>query len=202
MNRVWAYYPVADLWKQKADMPTARAETRAVVEDGIIYVIGGIDADSNRLATVEAYDPATNNWTEEAPLLEGKSGSTGGLLGSTIAAADGDTASGDTGDNEGYDASTNAWSLLAPDPTGRDLACGGVIAGQLFVAGGHAIGETPALSLNESFDLSTGAWTVLAPLPQPAKSAGSAVYAGRLLCFGGNASEGGPVINNVEIYQP
>ncbi|MFY9740890.1 MAG: kelch repeat-containing protein [Candidatus Sulfotelmatobacter sp.] len=202
VSRVWAYDPKTNLWRERAAMPTARAEARAVVEDGVIYVIGGVNAVSDRLTTVEAYDAATDTWAEEAPLLQGKSGSTVGLLGSTITAADGDSSSGDTGDNEGYDASTNSWSSLASDPMRRDLACGGAVAGQLYVAGGHVTGETPALNLNESFDISTNNWATLAPLPQPAKSAGSVVYAGHLLCFGGNASEGGPVINNVQIYEP
>jgi N-acetylneuraminic acid mutarotase len=203
VSKVWAYDPAKDLWVARLAMNTARAQARAVVENGIIYVIGGVDSvDGDRLTTVEAYNPVSNSWTEEAPLLEGKSGSTVGLLGSTITAADGDTSSGDTGDNEEYAASTNLWSALASDPTGRDLACGGSINGKLYVAGGHVVGETPALTVNESFDISTNSWTTLAPLPQPAKSAGFAVYAGHLFCFGGNSSEGGPVIDNVQIYEP
>jgi len=44
--------------------------------------------------------PSTNTWTEEAPLLVGKSESTAGLLGSTIVSADGYSSSEDTGDND------------------------------------------------------------------------------------------------------
>ena len=67
----------------------------------------GIQHDVERAATVESYDPATDTWTEEAPLLVGKSEPTVGLVGTTIVAADGLTDTGDNSNNESYDVSTN-----------------------------------------------------------------------------------------------
>lgn len=200
---VWAYNPKTNTWTGKAAMPTARAGAATTVENGLIYVIGGADASFNRLTTVESYNPTTNVWKEEAPLKVGKTFSSVGLVGSTIAAADGVTSSGDTGDNEAYDAATNVWSLLKADPTGRDLACGGSVNGELLIAGGRIYGKGGAAeSLNESFTPSKDTWTTLASLPQATQSAGSAVYEGQLYCFGGNATQGGASIANVQIYQP
>jgi hypothetical protein len=73
-----------------------------------------------------------------------------GMLVQTIVAADGDTVSGLTGDNEGYNASANSWSSLAADPHPRNAACTGPLGGRLFVAGGNNGG---ALSVTESFNL-------------------------------------------------
>lgn len=203
LNTVWAYSPKTNTWTSKAAMPTARASVGLAVEKDIIYVVGGYNGD--RLNTVESYNPATDAWTEEAPLLAGKSNLTVGLVGATIVAADGYTASGDTGDNEGYDATTNVWTQLAPDPSPRDSACGGSIGPQFYVAGGVNldVGNT-ALNVTESFKLSKNKWTTQASMPQAVTEPGSAVYKGRLYCIGGGSADvpDGIVFNYVQIYQP
>ena len=211
-NRVWAYSPKTKKWSAKTAMHTARQDAPAVVEKNIIYVIGGFNGSRSSgkpLATVESYNPASNNWTEEAPLLVAKQAPSVGLIGTpltgfTIVAADGNTTfgpSGFTGDNEGYNASANAWSSLKSNATARTLACARSIGPQLYVAGGiDSLG--PALSVTESYNLSKNTWRTRAPMPQPAVAAGSAVYKGLLYCFGGWASWNGSVLDSVQIYQP
>ena len=108
-NAVWAYNPKTKAWTAAAAMPTARWASEAVVEKttNIIYVIGGAANPSGNgfLATVESYNPATNTWTEEAPMLVAKAQSAAGLIGTTIVVADGATnGQGTTGDTEAYDA--------------------------------------------------------------------------------------------------
>jgi len=206
-DAVWAYNPTKKTWAAMASMPTARCSIGAAVEDNIIYVIGGNGNEGDlRLTTVESYNPATNTWTEEAPLLVGKSEPTVALVGTTIVAADGFTFSGDTGDTEGYDAATNVWTSLAADPTHRNTAFGGGIGPNLYVAGGYP-GDapgTPAITLNEAFNPKTNKWKTLAPMPQAAMFGASAVYKGQLYCIGGTSefSESGTVLGNVQIYQP
>ncbi len=192
-NAVWAYNPKKDSWSSKSPMPTGRGCTGAAVEKRIVYVIGGCDLEDpyDRLTTVESYDPATDTWTEEAPLLVGKSQPSVARVGTTIVAADGYTASGDTGDNEGYDATTNSWTSLTPDPMPRNGTCTGAIGGKLYVAGDGAS--------TESFNLSKNTWKTLASMPEPTQFPGSAVYKGLLYCFGGFW---GSALSNVQIYQP
>jgi N-acetylneuraminic acid mutarotase len=140
---------------------------------------------------------------EEAPLIVGKSEPSVGLVGTTIMAADGFTASGDTGDNEGFNA--NSWKLRTPDPTGRNESCGGSINGLLYVAGGSHGGVTNNTNVNESFNLSKNKWATLAPIPKRVAAAGSAVNKGLLYCFGGGDSTvsfQGKVFNFVQIYHP
>src|ERR1035441_5314765 len=196
-NAVWAYNPTTKTWTGKAAMPTARWGSVAVVESKI-YVVGGETKPdgSDPLATVESYNPATNTWTEEAPMLVAKGQPAAGLLGTTIVAADGGVLGGSTGDTEGYNATTNTWTTLAADPTARTGPCFGSISSQFYVAGGVST------TLTESFNLSKNKWTTLAPMPQSAGFPGSAAYNGQLYCFGGWASGSGPVLNNVQIYQP
>jgi N-acetylneuraminic acid mutarotase len=200
-NAVWAYNPKTKAWTAAAAMPTARWGSEAVVEKktNIIYVSGGETNGNGQdpVANVESYNPATNTWTEEAPMLVPKGQGAAGLIGTTIVFADGATGGNSTGDNEGYDAATNTWKSLASDPTSRYATCGGSVGSKLYVVGG-VFGNT----LTESFQLSKNKWTTLAPAPQSNLFAASAVYKGQLYCIGGWGASGGPVIGNVQIYQP
>ncbi len=199
---VQVYNPTTNTWTSKTAMPTARGSAAAVVDGGMIYVIGGNGA-TLRLNTVEKYNPATDTWSTEAPLLTGKSEPSAALLGTTIVAAGGYTTSGDTGDNEGYNVSTNKWNALTFDPTPRNAGCFASLLGQLYVAGGGNNGSPQTLT--ESFSASTNKWTTQASMPQAVISPGSAVSGGVLYCFGGSSTGvvgSGTVYNNVQIYQP
>jgi N-acetylneuraminic acid mutarotase len=203
-NAVWAYNAQTDTWSAMAAMPTARSSTGAAVYNNIVYVIGGTDGFGNRLDNVESYNPATNTWTEEAPLLVGKSEPSVGLVGSTILAADGYTAGGISGDNEGYNVSSNSWTPLASDPHPRNVACVGSLNGLLYVAGGQVNGGT-ATKLTDSFKISKNKWNNHAHMPQAVADPAPAVYDGSLYCIGGgdHGSEFvGNVFNYVQIYQP
>jgi N-acetylneuraminic acid mutarotase len=210
-NTVWAYNPKTKKWSAKAAMPTARNVAAAVVANNIIYVIGGWNGvfSGNGLATVESYNPATDMWTEENPLLVGKWAPSAGVFGTElngyrIVAPDGAAQccpSDFTGDNERYNVSTNAWTSLNPDPTARGFACFGSIGSKLYVAGGTDA-QGPALSVTESYQPSNNAWKTLAPIPQATIAPGSAVYKGKLYCFGGWTAWNGSVLDSVQIYQP
>jgi hypothetical protein len=207
-SAVWAYNPKTKAWSSKAAMPTARCSIAATVENNVIYVIGGYNG--SRLATVEGYNPATNTWTEEAPMLVGKSEPSVGLVGTkltgfTIVAAGGyygGPNGSDNGDNEGYDAATNTWTSLTSEPNPRSAACGGAVGQRMYAAsGGDYYG--PAVITTESFKLSKNAWTTLASIPQGTVAPASAIYKGRLYCLGGWASTpDGTLLNTVQIYQP
>jgi N-acetylneuraminic acid mutarotase len=208
-NAVWAYSPKTKTWSAMADMPTAREDTAAVVEKNIIYVIGGNDINNNNLATVESYNPATNTWTEEAPMLGTKASPAAGLLGTlktgyTIVAAGGAVQPGQiTGDTEGYDAATNTWTELTADPTARVYSCSGSVGAKFYDAGGYLNNGGAATTVNESFQLSKNKWTTtLAPMPQGTMLGASAVYKKQLYCMGGWATWRGTPIGNVQIYQP
>ena len=199
-NAVWAFDLQTKTWIPKSPLPTAAGQGTVVVErDNSIYVIGGWDGYS-RLNNVQRYDPATDTWTEETPLLVAKSFPTAGRFGTGIVVADGYAWNGETGDTEGYNPVSNAWISGTPDGTPRAGACGGSIGTQLYVAGGGPSGGS-AYSLTTSFSPSTNTWTRLADLPQRTDCPASAVYNGKLYCFGG--SDGSNVyLKNVQIYQP
>lgn len=49
-------------WRPGAPIPTARRMPGAASDGALLYVVGGSDG-STELATVQAYDPATDSWT-------------------------------------------------------------------------------------------------------------------------------------------
>lgn len=204
LSLVEAYDPVSNSWTTKASMPTARNSMPAVVDKGIIYVIGGYDPNTQVwYDNVESYNPATDTWTEEAPLLLATSWQSAGLLGTTIAAVDGNIApnGNSTGESEGYSVKKNAWTQLTPDPTARQQSCFAAIKGQLYVAGGYGTGTT--LSVNEAYSAKTKSWTTLASMPDAVLTPGSATLGGRLYCFGGASNVHiDNVLDDVQIYQP
>jgi len=165
---------------------------------------GNLGNGSNFVATVESYNPATNTWTTEAPMDGAKDYPAGGLIGTTIVAADGAVASGQiTGDTEGYNAATNAWSELTADPTARTGSCSGVIGSALYDASGYINNNGAATTVNDSYSLSANKWTTtLLSIPQGTMYAAPAVDNGQLYCLGGWATISGTTINNVQIYQP
>ena len=55
-------------WIELAPMPTARQEVAVAELNGRVFVIGGFGADSEVVATVEVYDPASNGWQTRTPL--------------------------------------------------------------------------------------------------------------------------------------
>lgn len=64
LDEVEVYDPVINTWASKANMLNPRLCMRGAVVDGIIYIFGGNYNERN----VQAYDPATNKWTEKTPI--------------------------------------------------------------------------------------------------------------------------------------
>ena len=76
---VEVYDPLTNRWEKRADMPTERGETDAVVIDGKIYVLGGytwrmVPGLAERFVTrIEEYNPKTDKWRKlpDMPMFRG-----------------------------------------------------------------------------------------------------------------------------------
>ena len=98
-----AYDPIRDTWTTEAPMPTDRSSPVVGVIDGRLYVAGGdrdiklaavgqTRYDSNNppwLATLEAYDPATNSWTTKTAMRTGRTWAVGGVVNGILYVAGG-----------------------------------------------------------------------------------------------------------------
>ena len=168
------------VWTTKASMPTARWGLGGGVVNGIVYAVGGAGW-STVLATVEAYDPATNTWTTKAPMptarrtavgvVNGTLYAVGGWSGSWVATV------------EAYDPATNTWTTKAPMPTARDAVAVGVANGILYAVGGLA--RTGWVGTVEAYDPATNTWTTKAPMPTARGWVGVGVANGILYAVGG-----------------
>ena len=52
----------------------ARAALTAQFLNGILYAVGGTNNEAKSLTTNEAYNPATDTWTEKAPMPTARGG--------------------------------------------------------------------------------------------------------------------------------
>jgi len=92
---VEAYDPATDTWTTEAPMLTARAGPTAGVINGTLYVVGGFPAYPQvvtSLATVEAYNPATNTWATKALMPTARGTPAGGVVNGVLYVAGGGTA--------------------------------------------------------------------------------------------------------------
>jgi N-acetylneuraminic acid mutarotase len=95
------YDPATDQWSgPRARMPIARSALGAGVYSGRIYVAGGEYQDPHMMATfraVEAYDPASNTWTEMPPMPVSRHGLAVGVISNRLYVVSGDVQSAGTG---------------------------------------------------------------------------------------------------------
>ena len=74
MNSVYVYDPQADAWTQLASMSTGQWKQASAAVGGKLYVFGaggwglGVGADTERVGTVEVYDPASDSWAQVSSL--------------------------------------------------------------------------------------------------------------------------------------
>jgi N-acetylneuraminic acid mutarotase len=81
------YDPATDTWTPRAPMPTGRSGVAGAALSGCFYVFGGEgnERDPNGIfPQVEAYDPATDTWTQLPPMPIGRHGIYAAVLGNAI----------------------------------------------------------------------------------------------------------------------
>jgi N-acetylneuraminic acid mutarotase len=167
-------------------MPTARAGLATNVVNGTIYAIGGMGGSTK----VEAYDPATDTWTQKADLrarmffgasvVDGKVYVIGGVR----------TTTGDSlASVEEYDPVTDTWTEKADMPTARDSLVTAVVDAKIYAIGGVSfesdIGMGGSLSVLEEYDPATDSWNTKASMPSDKESACVGVVSGKLYVLGG-----------------
>ena len=93
-NVVEEYDPATDQWGLvRARMPTERSGGAWAVYKGRIYVAGGEHQDNHLMAAfraLEAYDPATNSWSELPMMPMPRHGLAGAVVGNRLYLASGD----------------------------------------------------------------------------------------------------------------
>jgi len=140
------------------------------------------------VATMEAYDPATDRWTQRASLpvplhhvnvasVGGRLYVVGGLSGSSFSAS---------GATLVYDPAQDSWTPLTSMPIGTERGASGVavLDGKIVVAGGLRGVSVADASV---FDPGTNAWSPLQPLAVARDHLGAATVGGRVYAVTGRA---------------
>jgi hypothetical protein len=111
---VFKYDTVADEWSILAPMPQACAYHCAIVLDGLIYIVGVGDTETEVLR----FDPASGVWSTLAPTLNARHRSASFVLGGCIHAAGGMESECSV---ERYDVTSDTWTHVADMLAGRYL---------------------------------------------------------------------------------
>jgi N-acetylneuraminic acid mutarotase len=190
-------------WTVMAPMPNPRQEVAVAALDGLVYVIGGFGRSGQPMATVEAYDPATNQWELKAPLpvathhpaaavVNGRLFVIGGYIGGSMSSSAVQTV-------YEYEPARNAWATRAAMPTPRGALAAVVLHGRIHAVGGSGDGNTGA---HEVYDVASNRWTSANPMPTARDHLAAVAYQDRVWAIGGRTSFMGRQFDNVEIYDP
>lgn len=181
-------------WTTRAPMPTARDHLAATVVNNssgqpVLYAIGGYDGILNTaLRRVEAYNFATNTWSQKAGLPSGRAQSNGAnVIGGKIYLAGGNSSTGPTRSLYVYDPGTNSWTTKASMPVTNSSGVSGVINGKLYVLVGLCGNcSAPYPRRLYRYDPSSNTWTRRADCPRQHVYGAAGVFDGKLYVAGGD----------------
>ncbi len=199
------YDPATDRWTSKAPLPVGLHHVGIGVVRGRLYVIGGYAQSTfsvwNPVATVYAYDPAMDSWTERVSMPTARGALSVTEHDGKLYAIGGYDRKGNNAQVEVYDPLHNAWTIAAPVPTPRDHLAAATIAGKIYAIGGRIDGDySRNLVVTERYDPATDRWTRVADLPTARSGITAAVVAGKIFVFGGEGAAG--TFNENEAYDP
>lgn len=217
--RASIYDQATNAWTQTSQMNLASGYGAPVVlDDGnVLFTGGGLQADEDpdtfmTLSACQIYDPATNQWSSVAPMLESHAEHTATLLadgsvlvvGGVTGRGESASISGATNDVERYNPTTNTWTRVGSEKTPRISRSVVLLRdGRVMVVSGND-GRAHYLSSAELFDPKTDSWSLTAPMNDAHDGASATVLLdGDVLLAGGadDPSTALPLLSS-EIYDP
>lgn len=200
-------------WSQAAAAPSKRTEVTAAALGGKIYVIGGFEEPSLKhipgltiSGKVEVYNPATDRWSDAAPLPTGLHHAGAAAIGDRLYVAGGFTRSflsvwHPIADLHIYDPEKDVWTAGPPMPTARGGLAVTAFEGKVYAIGGY--GESGNEGAVEVFDPATGQWSAKAPLATPRDHLAAASAGGRIYAVAGRLERDyGQNLGVTEVYDP
>ena len=208
---VQEYDPQTDSWRQRASLPSGvgRSGAASAVVDGKIYVFGGGDTvsfNSDVVAAVAIYDPATDQWSTGADMPSPRIGLGVGAIDGLIYTIGGSNIPMGMDNSsivERYDPVSNQWSTRASMPINVDWIRASVYGGALYVIGGfdsENLNETTAAVYR--YDPESDQWVRRADMAERRYAPGSATVGGRILVVGGRAQRESAPLTVTEEYTP
>jgi hypothetical protein len=176
-------------WSTRAPLPMPRLELGVATVGGKIYAMGG--SSGPMLARVDAYDPATNTWTQKASMHAARRGFPVGVIDGKIYVGPGlswvdPNAVTYVPGTEVYDPTTDTWTELPPCPFAPAF---NQVWGNLFFGGGavngrfYVVAVYPSSSVTYEYEPGTGAWTRRAAGPSSFSQLSATALGGTLYTF-------------------
>lgn len=197
---VLAVPAAAQSWQEVAPLGTPRTDAAHAVLDGRLVVVGGRGAGGARLASVEAFDPATGTWSALAPMPSGRIAAAAFVHEGQLYVVGGSDAEGAADEVFIYNPATGTWREDNRDlDRDRDGPAGASLGGRLYVLGGadEEYGFWATAETRTSSD-----WEIYAPWTlAPARARmGFATVEGGLVVAGGFSTFG--PLDAVERFVP
>ena len=146
LGTVEEYDPVANRWRSRRPMPTARNHMAVESVGGRVYAIGGrlggafIIAMPGNVDLTQEYDPAVDQWVTKAAMPTPRSGVSSAVLGGLIYVAGGELQTYEYlaayRAFEAYDPAANVWYRLPSMPIPRHEAAVAALGNRVHVMGG------------------------------------------------------------------
>jgi N-acetylneuraminic acid mutarotase len=141
------YDPATNTWRQRASMPTPRNHMVGGVINGKVYVASGrvgaafISGGSSNVGVIEAYDPATDSWSQAlARMANARSAGAGAVYNGKLYITGGEYQEpgmmATFRSLEAFDPATNTWQTLQPMPVSRHGLAGAVVGNRLHMVSG------------------------------------------------------------------
>jgi N-acetylneuraminic acid mutarotase len=169
--------------------------------DGRLYVAGGFgNPRGTILDEFVAYDPASDSWTQLAPLPEPRHhAGLAALDGRLYLTGGGVEGFAPRANLWAYDPATNAWTALAPMPAQRRAHASVGFGGLLYVVGGVTTGLT-LQAPTWAYDPASGEWSSdLAAIPTFREHLAAVATDGAIIAIGGRGTQN---VNAIERYDP
>jgi len=174
-------------WTALQDASARRRKACAFEAGGSLYVVGGFDASTSPLDSMERYDPVTDTWTSMPPMPTARGGMGVAVLENEVFLFGGEISGGaKTGVVEVYDTLLSTWTTagFAPLSTPRSHFGFTSIQGRIYAFGGEGNGGA-FLDAGERYDPRMNAWQSVGSLPHGVKGCLCLVENGHAKLFGG-----------------
>ncbi len=177
-----------------APMPNPRNHMGGIALNGKLYAIGGQHKGNESTAPqdeLDIYDPATNTWTQAAPMPRPIGHITSNVLvrdGRIVVVSGVTTGKVILPNVIEYDPLTNSWSELTPLPAGRQSPVSGLIGTQMVVTCGLINGQPQNQTWVAEAVTTGGTWRTGPALPIAVGEVSSGIVNGVLYVLGGDTS--------------
>jgi N-acetylneuraminic acid mutarotase len=176
-----AYDPANDTWETKTPLNSLTGDWQTEVVNGKIYIIGGSEGVIGTIQLLQSnnvYDPASDSWSQAAPIPTPVSDYASAVLNNKIYIIGGYDACEYGGITSAsytcvnlvqiFDPSTNQWTQGTSMPSSIMAMGGSATSGtyapqRIYIVGGYD--NYNFLNYNQIYDPETGNWSYGAPLP-------------------------------------